>query len=95
MPLDQWLGLDQKYSQGVREMVCRVGLEGSYEVLGASSTAQDERKLKALRERILQRNSDEAFYDHQKVNEIIVWNRLAQSLENKKTSNKPDAGGGQ
>lgn len=29
-PLDEWLGLDQKYSQGVREMVCRVGLDGSY-----------------------------------------------------------------
>lgn len=29
-PLDRWLGLSQRYSQGVREMVCRVGLEGSY-----------------------------------------------------------------
>jgi hypothetical protein len=29
-PLDSWLGLAQKYSQGVREMVCRVGLDGSY-----------------------------------------------------------------
>jgi hypothetical protein len=29
-PLDAWLGLTQKYSQGVREMVCRVGLDSSY-----------------------------------------------------------------
>lgn len=29
-PLDDWLGLIERYSQGVREMVCRVGLEGSY-----------------------------------------------------------------
>ncbi len=29
-PLDDWLGLDAKYSPGVREMVCRVGLDGSY-----------------------------------------------------------------
>ena len=29
-PLDVWLGLTQKYSQGVREMVCRLGLDGSY-----------------------------------------------------------------
>jgi hypothetical protein len=29
-PLDEWLGLAQKYSQGVREMVCRIGLDGSY-----------------------------------------------------------------
>jgi hypothetical protein len=35
MPLDEWLGLDQKYSQGVREMVCRVGLDGSYRKAGA------------------------------------------------------------
>lgn len=33
-PLDEWLGLDQKYSQGVREMVCRVGLDGSYRKAG-------------------------------------------------------------
>lgn len=29
-PLDDWLGLVERYSQGVREMVCRVGLDGSY-----------------------------------------------------------------
>lgn len=29
-PLDAWLGLSRRYSQGVREMVCRVGLDGSY-----------------------------------------------------------------
>jgi hypothetical protein len=29
-PLDAWLGLSQKYSQGVREMVCRLGLDSSY-----------------------------------------------------------------
>lgn len=33
-PLDAWLGLDQRYSQGVREMVCRVGLDGSYRKAG-------------------------------------------------------------
>ena len=29
-PLDAWLGLTQKYSQGVREMVARLGLDSSY-----------------------------------------------------------------
>jgi hypothetical protein len=52
------------------------GKKGSYEVLGMSSMAQDEAKLKALRERILQRDSDEAFYDYQKVNEIVIRNRM-------------------
>lgn len=52
------------------------GKEGDYNILDLSSTAQDEPKLKALRERILQRNSDEAFGDYQKVNAIIVRNRM-------------------
>ena len=51
------------------------GKKGSYEVLGVSSTISDETKLKSLRERILQRDSDEAFYDYQKVNKIIMQNR--------------------
>jgi len=29
-PLDTWLGVTGRYSQGVREMVCRVGLDSSY-----------------------------------------------------------------
>lgn len=29
-PLDTWLGLTQRYSQGVREMVTRLGLDSSY-----------------------------------------------------------------
>jgi hypothetical protein len=66
------------------------GKKGNYEALGVYSTAQDELKLKALRERILQRDSDEAFYDYQKVNGIIMRDRLAHSLETKKTSNKRD-----
>jgi hypothetical protein len=56
------------------------GKKGSYEVLGASSTLQDESQLKALRERILQRNSDEAFYDYQKVNDIIMRNRMMKAI---------------
>jgi len=29
-PLDTWLGVTGRYSQGVREMVCRIGLDSSY-----------------------------------------------------------------
>jgi hypothetical protein len=54
------------------------GKEGNYEVLAVSSSYKDEPKLKTLRERILQRDSDEAFYDYQKVNDIIMRNRLAK-----------------
>ena len=28
--MDRWLGLSQKYSQGVRERVCRTSLDGGY-----------------------------------------------------------------
>jgi hypothetical protein len=63
------------------------GNKGSYETLGISSTAEDEPKLKALRERILQRDSDEAFYDYQKVNEIILRNRAIKIMSEQKPVN--------
>ena len=52
------------------------GKEGDYHVLGAGSIKEDEQRLKRLKEIILQRNSDECFYDYQKVNRIIILNRL-------------------
>jgi hypothetical protein len=52
------------------------GKDGDYKVLFSTSTLADEPRLKALRERILQRDSDEAFYDYQNVNEIIMRNRM-------------------
>jgi choline dehydrogenase-like flavoprotein len=52
------------------------GSEGDYDVLLISSTIADEPRLKTLRERVLQRNSDECFYDYHKINKIIVRNRL-------------------
>lgn len=52
------------------------GKKGSYEILRDSSSVADEPKLKALRERVLQRDSDEAFHDYQKVNSIIMLNRI-------------------
>jgi hypothetical protein len=42
--LDDWLGLRARYSQGVREMVCRVGLDGSYR-----KAAQDLQRLGQIR----------------------------------------------
>jgi hypothetical protein len=56
------------------------GKKGSYEILGNSCTEQNESQLKTLRERILQRNSDEAFYDYQEVNKIITLNRLIKTM---------------
>jgi hypothetical protein len=42
-PLDSWLGLSSRYSQGVREMVCRIGLDGSYR-----KSADDLRRLSQI-----------------------------------------------
>lgn len=65
------------------------GKKGSYDVLGAASTSQDEPKLKALRERILQRDSDEAFADYQKVNTIVVINRLTAGMQEQQAPTQP------
>ena len=60
------------------------GLEGDYDVLKRASSFEDEPKLKRLRERILKRNSDESFYDYQKINNIIAFNRFAARMKDKK-----------
>jgi len=52
------------------------GKQGFYEIISAASSWEDEPKLKKLRERVLQRNSDECFYDYEKINDIIMFNRL-------------------
>jgi len=59
------------------------GKKGNYEALGAASTVEDEPRLKELREMILQRDSDEAFYDYQKINKIIIMNRIINVMKNK------------
>lgn len=70
------------------------GKDGNYEILAAYCSAGDDARLKALRERILQRDSDEAFDDYQKVNGIIIRNRLATRLKNQHAANQPATGDG-
>ncbi len=43
-PVGDWLGVHEKYSPGVREMVCRVGLDGSYR-----NAAEDLQRLSQIR----------------------------------------------
>lgn len=61
------------------------GKKGNYQTLEISSTAKDEPKLKALRERILQRSSDEALNDYQKVRKIINRNRTIAAMADQKS----------
>jgi HEAT repeat protein len=86
-------GSPADFAQEYARLFKSAGHKGDYAVLAASSSAKDEPKLKALRERILQRNSDEAFYDYQKVNNIIIHNRFAESLKNAKEPEGPTNAG--
>lgn len=70
------------------------GKFGNFQTLGITSTGDDEPRLKALRERILQRDSDEAFYDYLKVNEIIMLNRVLKATAGMKAVQPPAGGAG-
>lgn len=65
----------ESFQQQYDELFNSAGKKGDYEILANSSSVNDEAKLKALRERILQRDSDEAFYDYQNINRMILLNR--------------------
>lgn len=60
------------------------GSEGDYKALGLASTLQDEAALKKLRERILQRPTQDSFTDFKKVDSIITLNRLAEGIKETK-----------
>lgn len=64
-----------KFDKAYDEIYQSVGKRGDYRLLSKASNLDDELRLKTLRERILQRNSDESFYDYDKVNHIIMYNR--------------------
>jgi hypothetical protein len=67
----------EAFERAYAALYTSAGRDGSYDGLAFYSTVKDEGRLKSLRERILQRNSDEAFQDYQTVNDIIMRNRLA------------------
>ena len=71
----------KQYSQFLFErdydkLFSSAGKNGNYELLAVYSTAKDEPVLKKLREKIITRNSDDAISDFQKVNDIIMRNRM-------------------
>jgi hypothetical protein len=59
-----------------KSLYVSLGNLGSYERLSSASTKDDEEKLKILKEVVLQRDSDECLYSYNKINLIIVLNRL-------------------
>jgi hypothetical protein len=57
------------------------GKSGSYEKLNRYSSLANEKELKLLKIQVLKRNSDEALYDYQKINDIILENRFISAKQ--------------
>ena len=67
------------FASAYKQIYDSMGKTGDYQLLAAASTRADEEKLKKLKQAILQRNTDECFYDYQKINDVIMLNRLSES----------------
>jgi hypothetical protein len=59
-----------------KQLFKSAGKKGSIDTLGTYSTAGDELLLKQLKQRFLDRNSDECFYDYDEINTIIMMHRV-------------------
>jgi hypothetical protein len=66
----------KKYQAEYKTLFDSCGLKGNYDKLMKYSDLSNENDLRRLREHILERESDEALYDYQKVNYIIAMNRF-------------------
>jgi len=66
-----------------------MGQEGALDVLPMISSAKNEPQLKKLRARILRRDSDEALYDYQRVNAVILRNRAIERNELSQAGEQP------
>jgi hypothetical protein len=71
------------FKKELRALMESAGREGDYGRLRTASAAGDEPALQGLRERILQRGSDEAFDDYAKVTRIMLFNRLIAAAKGK------------
>lgn len=73
----------EKFKAEYKLLYDSYGQEGEYENLMKYSTFKDEGLLRRLKERILERESDEALYDYRKVNYIILLNRFIKDNDAK------------
>jgi hypothetical protein len=64
------------FAAAYQQIYASLGREGDYKLLAATSSRADEPQLKRLKEVILQRNAEECFYDYQKINDVILLNKL-------------------
>jgi len=75
----------EEFKATYSEIKNSLGTKGDYDKLKTTSTISDESSLKKLRETILNRNSDECFYDYRKINRVILMNRRSHFIETKST----------
>ncbi len=64
------------FERAYKELYESMGTKGDYQQLATASTLADEPQLKQLRQVILQRSGKECFFDYQKINDVIMLNRL-------------------
>ncbi|MBU4262075.1 MAG: HEAT repeat domain-containing protein [Proteobacteria bacterium] len=67
------------FESAYKEIYDSLGKTGDYPLLAEASTRADEARLKKLKEVILQRNENDCFHDYQKINDVIMLNRLSKS----------------
>jgi len=67
------------FESAYKEIYDSLGKTGDYQLLAEASTRADEARLQKLKEVILQKNENECFHDYQKVNDVIMLNRLSGS----------------
>lgn len=67
------------FASAYQQLYDSLGKTGDYQLLATASTRADEASLKKLKEVILQRNANDCFHDYQKINDVIMLNRLSQS----------------
>ncbi len=72
------------FERDYEELFKSAGGNGSYELLAIYSAPKDEPALKKLREKIMTRDSEDTFNNFQKVNDIIMRNRMMK-MPDKKT----------
>ncbi|NLW47385.1 MAG: hypothetical protein GXY86_08625 [Firmicutes bacterium] len=71
----------KKFKKEYKKIYKSYGTEGSYKRLYEYSSFANESDLKSLKIRILKRYSDEALYDYDKINDIIMKNRFIKDKQ--------------
>lgn len=73
----------EEFESTYQTLYVTYGKRGNYKDLLDTSLPGDEEKLKALRQRILRRGTDDALYAYRNISAIIVTNRMIDAMYGK------------